>query len=96
MQPVDAHGDEFMYFGSICFRGEIGFLNYDDICMCVVIKLFKLLEFVFEVLVPYVDVVVAVTVMRVPFVCTLRECDCAMVTEMLVWGWRCGCGECRA
>ena len=23
-------------FGCICFRGELGFLNCDDICMCVV------------------------------------------------------------
>ena len=54
-------------------------------------------------MVPYVDAVVAVTVMRVLLfvlhVCMLRECECAKVTEMLVWGggWmRCGCGECRA
>ena len=24
-----------MYFGSFCFKGELGFLNCDDICMCV-------------------------------------------------------------
>ena len=39
-------------------------------------------------LVPYVDVEVAVTVMRVLFVlhvCMLRECDGARVTAML-WG----------
>ena len=28
------------YFGCVCFRGELGFLNYDDICMCVVNKKF--------------------------------------------------------
>ena len=42
------------------------------------------------VLVPYVDAVVAVTVMRVLLfvlhVCMLRECEGAMVTAMLVWG----------
>ena len=37
-----------MYFGRFCFRGEIGFLNYYDICMCVVNKQFELLEFVFD------------------------------------------------
>ena len=40
-------------------------------------------------MVPYVDAVVAVTVMRVLFVlhmCTLRECEGAMLTAMLVWG----------
>ena len=28
------------------FRGELGFLNCDDVCMCVVNKQFELLEFV--------------------------------------------------
>ena len=34
-------------------RGELGFLNCDDICMCVVNKQFELLEFVFDSI--YVD-----------------------------------------
>ena len=29
-------------------RGELGFLNYDDICMCVMNNQFELLEFVFD------------------------------------------------
>ena len=37
-----------MYFGCFDFRGELGFLNCDDICMCVVNKQFEFLEFVFE------------------------------------------------
>ena len=37
-----------MYFGCFCFRGELGFLNCDDIYMCVVNKQFELLEFVFD------------------------------------------------
>ena len=37
-----------MYFGSFCFRGELGYLNCDDICMCVVNNQFELLEFVFD------------------------------------------------
>ena len=41
-----------MYFGCICFKGELGFLNC-DICMCVVNKQFQLLEFVFDSV--YVD-----------------------------------------
>ena len=36
-----------MYFGCVFFRGELGFLNWDDSCMCVVNKQFELLEFVF-------------------------------------------------
>ena len=43
-------------------------------------------------MVPYVDAVVAVTVMGVLFfvlhVCLLRECDDARLTAMLVLGWR--------
>ena len=47
MQPNGTHGGEVMYFGCSCFRGELGFLNCDDICMCVVNKQFELLEFVY-------------------------------------------------
>ena len=36
MQPIGTHGGEVMYFGCVCFRGELGFLNCDDICICVV------------------------------------------------------------
>ena len=125
VQPIGTHDGEVMYFGFVCFRSEFGFLNCDDICMCVVNKQFELLEFVFNsvyvdlqydeisltftagsvslgcvcghiwsacevVAVPYVDVVVAVIVMRVLLfvlhVCLLRECDGARLTAMLVWG----------
>ena len=38
-------------------------------------------------MVPYVDKVVAVTVMRVLLhVCLLRECDGVRMTTMLLWG----------
>ena len=33
VQPISAYGGEVMYF-----KGELGFLNYDDICMCAVNK----------------------------------------------------------
>ena len=38
VQPIGRHGGKFMYFGCVCFRGELGFLNCDDICMSVVNK----------------------------------------------------------
>ena len=46
-----------------------------------------------------VGAVVAVTVMHALLfllhVCLLRDCYCAWVTAVLVWGYgRCGCGEC--
>ena len=51
--PIVAHCCEAMYFGCFDFRSELGFLNCDDIYMCVVNKQFELLEFVFESV--YVD-----------------------------------------
>ena len=53
VQPIVAHYCEVMCFGCFGFRGKLGFLNCDDICMCVVNKQFELLEFVFESV--YVD-----------------------------------------
>ena len=38
VQAIFAHCCEVMYFGCFDFRGELGFLNCDDICMCVVNK----------------------------------------------------------
>ena len=52
-QPIGAHGGKVMYFGCFGFRGKLGFLNCDDVCMCVVNKQFELLEFVFYFV--YVD-----------------------------------------
>ena len=53
VQPIGAHCCEVMYFGCFGFRGKLGFLNCDDVCMCVVNKQFELLEFVSESV--YVD-----------------------------------------
>ena len=53
VQPIVALCCEVMYFGCFGFRGELGFLNCDDVCMCFVNKQFELLEFVSESV--YVD-----------------------------------------
>ena len=53
MQHVSAQVGEVMYFRCVCFRGELGFQNCYDICMCVVNKQFELIEFVFDSV--YVD-----------------------------------------
>ena len=42
VKPIGAHCCEVMYFGCFGFRGERGFLNCDDIYMCVVNKQFDL------------------------------------------------------
>ena len=38
VQSIGAHCCEVMYFWCFGFRGELGFLNCDDVCMCVVNK----------------------------------------------------------
>ena len=53
VQPIGAHCCEVMHFGCFGFRRELGFLNCDDICMCVVNNPFEPLEFVFYYV--YVD-----------------------------------------
>ena len=53
VQPIGAHGFEVMYFWRFYFRGELGFLKCNAICMCVVNTQFELLELVFNCV--YVD-----------------------------------------
>ena len=53
VQPIVAHCCEVMYLGCFGFRGELCFLKCVDICMCVVIKQFELLKFIFDSV--YVD-----------------------------------------
>ena len=48
VQHIGTHCCEMMYFGCVGFRGDLDFLNCDDVCMCVVNKQFKLFEFVFD------------------------------------------------
>ena len=46
-------------------------------------------------MIPYVVVTVMHVMLFVLHVCVLRECEDAMVTEMMVYvRGRCGCGEC--
>ena len=48
MQHIGSRCCEVMYLGCFGFRGELGFLNCDSVCMCVVNKQIELLEFVFD------------------------------------------------
>ena len=48
VQPIGAHCCEVLYFGCFGFRGELGFLKCDNICVCVENKQFEFLEFVFD------------------------------------------------
>ena len=62
-----------MYFGCVCFRGEIGFLNCDDICMCVVKKQFELID----------SFMLTWSMMRVISLLLLGPCPC--VVSIVVW-----------
>ena len=52
VQPIGSHCCEIMYFRCFGFRGELGFLNCDDVYIFNN-KQFELLEFVFDSV--YVD-----------------------------------------
>ena len=44
VQPMGSHCCEVMYFVCFGFKGGLGFLNCDDVFMCVVNKQFELLD----------------------------------------------------
>ena len=68
-----------MYFWCFGFRGELGFLNCDDVCMCVVNKQFELLEFVSESV--YVDLQLA----SMRFLSLLLLGLCVCVVLVVLW-----------
>ena len=79
VQHIVAHCCELMYFGCFDFRGELGFLNCDAICMCVVNK-----QFVFESV--YVDLQydeISLTFTTGP-VCLCGDCSPWSVCEVVV------------
>ena len=81
VQPVGAHGGEVIYLLGVCIRGELGSLNYDDICMCVVNTQFKLFEFVLESV--YVDLQYD----EISLICTARYvCLCGVCSRVVVLG----------
>ena len=77
VRPIGSHGGEVMYFGCVCFRGKLGFLNCDDICMCVVNKQVELLEFV---LIPFM---LTCNIMRFISLFLLGLCPC--LVSVCMW-----------
>ena len=75
VQPISAHCCEVMYFGCVGFRGELGFLNCDDVCMCVVNKQFELLEF----LIPFM---LTCSMMRFLSLLLLGMCPCVVLVVL--------------
>ena len=76
VQHIIAHCCEVMYFGCFDFRGELGFLNRDDICMCAMNKQFELLEFV---LIPFM---LNLSIMRYLSLLLLGLCACVVCVVM--------------
>ena len=95
VQHIGEHGGVCMYFGSFCLKGELGFLKWDDICMCVVNKQFEHLEFVFDSV--YVDPLYDDIFLTFP-VRSVSLCGvCSHVVVFGLWGCLgtiCGCGGC--
>ena len=89
LKPIGMHGGEVMYFGCVCFRGELGFLNCDDICMCVVNKKVEFIEFVFDsvyvVDLQYDEISPTFTAGSVSLCCVCSH----VVVLVCLWGCRC-------
>ena len=92
VQPIGTHGGEVMYVGCVCFRGELDFLN----CNNIVNKKFELLEFVFDsvyVDLQYDEISLTFTAGSVSL--------CCICSHVVVFGLSvrchdtlCGCGSC--
>ena len=84
VQPIVTHCCDVMYLGCFGFRSELGFLNCDDVCMCVVNKQFELIEFVLDSV--YVDLhydVIFLT-FTAGFVCLCGVCSSVIVLGLSV------------
>ena len=81
MQPIGVNCYEVMYFGCFGFRGELGFPNCDDICVCVVNKQCEVLEFVFDSV--YIDL----QYVEISFTFTAGSvCLCGVCSPLVVLG----------
>ena len=84
VQHIVAHYCEVMLFGCFDFRGELGFLNCDDVCMCVVNKQFELLEFFFLSVYVYLQYDEIYLTFTAGFVCLCGVCSPWSVCEVVV------------
>ena len=96
VQPIGTHGVEVMYFWGFYFRDELGSLNCDDICICVVNNQFEVLEFVFD----YVFVDLQYDKISLTFTAGSVYL-CGVCSHVVIFGrsvklsWlSCGCGGC--
>ena len=77
VQPIGAHCCEVMYFECFGSRGELGFLNYDNICVCVVNTQFELLKLF---MIPFM---LTCTMMRFHSLLLLGLCAC--MVSVVLW-----------
>ena len=87
VQPISTHGGEVMYFECVRFRGELGYLSCDDICMCVVNKQFELLEFVFDFDVGGFYFLFMLTCCIMRLLLLLLLCLCPCVVSVVMWSY---------
>ena len=88
VQPIGKHGGEVMYFGCVSFRCEPGFLNCDDICMCVVNKQFELVVFVFDSVygdLQYVEISLTFTAVSLSLCCVCSHVVVFGLSVRLSW-----------
>ena len=85
VQTIVAHCCEVIYFGCFDFKGELGFLNCDDVCMCVMNKQFELLKFVSESV--YVDLQCdeISRTFTAGYMCLCGVCSHVVVLRLSVW-----------
>ena len=77
-----------VYYPCVCFEGELGFLNCDDVCMCVVNKQLELLEFVFDsvhVDLQYDEIYLTFTVGSVSLCCVCSDVVVFSLSIRLSW-----------
>ena len=85
VQPIGMHGGGVMYFGCVCFRDELGFLNCHDICICVENKQFELLEFVFDSVYVLNEIVLTYTAGYVSLWCVCSHVVAFGLSVRLSW-----------
>ena len=77
------------------FRGELGFLKCDDICMCVVNRQFELLEFVFDSVYVHLQYDEISLTFTAGYVCLCCACSPMVILGLsvrlswypMLWGW---------
>ena len=88
VHPINTHDGVIKYAGCGCFRDELGFLNYDDVWMCIVNKKFELLEFVLDsvyVGLQYDEISLTFTAGSVSFCCVFSHIVVFGMSVRLSW-----------